>query len=276
MSAKGLYFTYPTIGHGDDVRGKFGCSLTYEYKQGSDNVDLQFRFDLENEEMQALIDGGSAAYGIELECSSTFLRLTEQTSQASFKIEVPESRLRGKVTVAVFIFTLETLNYKLASFHKDFGNEGFLVPSGYYIGWWGTTSFFADKTFDPLRAAASSFIKVRKHIKDNDFLETTYEEDIIIHLPEMVWNKYKDLKIHKTVHPILHTSLVLPVLVEAINAIHDGNKDMHNDKLEEILKTRNLMEVSPYIAAQSLLLKPLDRTMLSVESLIDMGEGDTQ
>jgi hypothetical protein len=274
MSARGLFFPYPTLGHNNDIEGTITGECSYEFDEGSGNIIISLNLVLKNQEIQALIDDGRAAFGVDLECTATYYRQMFQTTDPNAKISIPDNLVRGKVDVTVFIFTLEAINFYLNSFHEDYEDIHFNVPAGYYIGWWGSSSFIADKEFDPLQAPASSFIKVRRSSGLKGYLYADYgTEEIIIRLPDETWEKFNTIKPNKKLQPVIHSSLVLPILVEAITAINNDSKDIQkNDRLIIILKARNINTENPYVAAQKLLINPIDRSFESLNKLVELSK----
>lgn len=268
MSIRGVYFSYPTLGHLDDVLGGFEYEVTYQYQPDNRTIKLVLDINLDNAEFQKLLDEGRAAFGVEIECSASYFRVAEQTTRSHFEFEISEDKLRGKVVVSVFIAATEDLPYKLNSFHTDFDKVTFNVPSGSYIGWAGSRTFYADKTFDPMRAPAGSFIKVKKQTSETDLLEVEYDDDILIYLPKKSWQQYQAIKNYAV--PVIWASLVLPVLVEAISGIQNNNELGANEKLEEILKSRDLLKTPPFLAAQQLLQSPVPKAIATIESILTM------
>jgi hypothetical protein len=137
-------------------------------------------------------------------------------------------------------------------------------------------AFTADKDFDPLAGAVSSFMRVECSDKDTGPFETLFDHTrILIRLPKLDWANYQLLK--SSAPQILHSAIVLPVLVEAIQLVWDGSDELRDlawfQKVELMLAGAGAVPGDPLVGtAQRLLQNPFSRTGQDAARLLQEDE----
>lgn len=265
MTGSRISFPYPVLGNGDDIQdGDFKPSLQYSITP--DFVTMECGFELTNTDIASLVEEHVAAFLVEIECGNTYYRSTKQTSDRAMSIQIPVSELRERVDIGFYICTTQSLEaYLPAGAHEDFGDEPFYLEAGDIIALGGTTSFVVAKEFDPLNAPISSIIKLEKSTKNNADMRVSYDgERIVIQLPKKDFEAYSLIKSSSA--ELLHSTIVLPVLVDAIYEISDrgsGNYDgtVWSDRLRQICIERDINIDEPLVAAQRILNYPINRTL---------------
>src|SRR5205807_2685433 len=113
--------------------------------------------------IEELIADNKAAYFVEIECGSTFYRRTFSTSENKIRIEIEAGDLRDKVGVSFSVCaTAEIPDYSPEGVHPDLAGDPVDVEKGDMLADGGAGWFTADKTFDPLKAPLSSFMKIQE------------------------------------------------------------------------------------------------------------------
>ena len=255
-------YTHPVIGNSDDISGAFDVSFSVVTSEDKKDWLIDLSASIDNTEINRLISIGAVGYLLEVECPSTFYRGSFVTGNQKERITIPSNRLRGKVQMDVALVALiEIPDYTPSDQHPDYGNRSFAVSVGDILGDGGRGFFTADTEFDPLRAAASSFIKIRRGTAPKGNIEVAHgPEEIVIHLSKQDWQQFQEVSSQTTVSDILHSAIVFPVLIEAVQNAQKDNKEA-NDRLKAILEQRNLMRQHPFDAAQEILRAPVSRAL---------------
>src|SRR3990167_4514455 len=156
-------YSHPVLGNGDDFINAFDVAYGIEVSEDKSDWIIGLKVAMDNEQIQRLIDSGLAAYHLEIECGSTFYRHSFDTNQQTAQFTIPTTRLRGKVKLDTYIVALQHIEeYQPSDVHEDYGNRAYKISTGDILGVGGSRTFIADTEFDPLRASASSFIKIER------------------------------------------------------------------------------------------------------------------
>ena len=140
----------------------------------------------------------------------------------------------------------------------------YYVEKGDIIGVGGSTSFIAEKEYDPLKAPVKSIIKIKRSNKKQDNFDMSYDDDefITICIPKEMYKLYADAR--GGASDILHSCLVLPALMDAIETArsdeHANSSWAH--KLKEIYASRHINpDDDSLIIAQKILDNPVMRSL---------------
>jgi hypothetical protein len=160
--------------------------------------------------------------------------------------------------------------------HPDY--EGFTsdVGPGDVLALGGFTSFIAEKDFDPMQPAVSSLIAIKKGNKDAGPMEIDFSQDkIFIKLSRRDHKNYSQIKGRTTIAGVLHSSIVFPVLTEAIRLVSEKDEETQDKhwfrRIEVILRQQGLEDVEPLICAQKILRSPIERCL---SGLVETAEAD--
>jgi hypothetical protein len=264
MKAKNISYPYPVLGNEDDVGGSF--DIAFKHVLGRDEIKLKVVFSLKNKTLEKLIKHKKVAFITELECRSTFFRANFSTfeKQAEFSIKSPA--VREHVGVAFYIRALESISeYQIDGCHQDYKGFLFEIGPGDILAVGGYTSFVAEKDFDPMRPSVSSFMAIKRGESEKGPLEIDYSENekIIIKLSKSDWDNYVQIKGKKGIAGILHSSIVLPVLADAVKFVQAGDRELQEThwfkRLEVILRQQELSDCEALKAAQKILRNPVER-----------------
>ena len=251
-------YPYPVLGNADDVDGHFIPSMTYSLDPI--NVALNIKFDLKNDYFKQLLSEKQASFLIDITCSKTYYRKSIRTNDYSVMFNELSQNLRGKVDVSFYVCT----NGHMSNYSPT--GEPHYVEAGDIIAVGGSTSFVAEKEYDPLKAPIKSFIKITKIDKPQDEFTMLYKDEFItICIPDDMWSLYEGAR--GSAAEMLHASIVFPALMDAIDTIKGGkNAEFANSswavKLKELCDSRNIdMDSDTYIIAQKLLNNPVKRAL---------------
>ena len=269
MKAKNISYPYPVLGNEDDVQGEFG--VTFKHVLSRDKIKLRTTSKLKNKTLEKLIAEGKAAFTMEIECGSTFYRDNFRSFEKHAEFSIGSALVREHVGVAFFIRAVKPIpKYQIDGCHPDYKGFTFEVGPGDILAIGGYTSFVAEKDFDPMKPSVSSFMVIKKGNAESGPMEVDYSEDdkIVIKLSKADWETYVQVKSRKTIAGILHSSIVLPVLADAIRIVSGGSRELQNThwfgRIEVILRQQGLSDAEPLTAAQKILKCPVERCLANL------------
>jgi hypothetical protein len=273
-------YPHPVLGNEDDLGGYF--SVEFHYELSKDEVALNPCFNLKNQGLEVFIKDGLASYVTEVQCPASFFRASFASKKPINRFVVPAKLLREKVVVEFYICANEDIqNYKPSECHPDYAGASFDIEKGDILATGGSCSFIAEKDFDPLRPPVSSFMSITEGSHHEGPMEIDYEsEKITIVLSKEDWKNYTDIRGQKVAEGILHSSIVLPVLIDAIHRVQKGNSD-YGDKnwfgrLEAILDAKKILQKEPFESAQKILDNPMSRSFQGIGSLLEITNENEQ
>ncbi|MFZ3011404.1 MAG: hypothetical protein WA060_00160 [Minisyncoccia bacterium] len=275
MKAKNISYPYPVLGNDDDVEGKLDASFKHMLKR--DNIILKSRFSLKNKTLEKLIKEKKAIYTVEVECPSTFFRKLFSTFEPEADFVLPSTIVREHVSVGFFIRATDNIpKYEIVGCHSDYKGFKFDVGPGDVLALGGFTSFIAEKDFDPMQPAVSSLIAIKQGNNDTGPMEIDYSQDkIFIKLSHKDHKNYSQIKGQATIAGVLHSSIVLPVLTDAIRLVNENNEETQDRhwfrRLEVILRQQELSDEDPLISSQKILRSPIERCLAG---LVETTEAD--
>jgi hypothetical protein len=274
MKVKNISYPHPVLGNNDDVSGSLKSKFSHVL--GREKVSLRTEFELENNTLKNMIAEKKAVFSIEVECNSTFYRNSFTTPKYKSEFSIDARRLREYVTIKLFVRASERIeNYEIEGSHSDYGDFKFDIDKGDILAFGGMMSFIAEKEFDPLRPAVSSFMAVREGREPSGPIAVDYEDPakIYVILSKKDWENYQHLKDRQGVASLLHSFVVFPVLVDAIRMIEKEDDAVENTywakRIETIITQKNLSLDSPIDTAQRMLDSPVDRSFYSLENFLD-------
>jgi hypothetical protein len=117
----------------------------------------------------------------------------------------------------------------------------------------------------------SSLVRITfgSHV-DGPFEVTLDDELITIRLSKADWQEYAGIR--DRAPTIVHSSIILPVLAEAIRTIDQNIDTLWGGRLKEILATKGIDQKSPLAAAQQVLASPISRMFNEVNINLDKAE----
>ena len=263
-------FPFPILGNGDDMEGRF--NVEFIYRLDPERTLIQARFHLVHPTIQALIDASKAKFLTEVTCSNTFYRQAFETNETSIQEYLAADDLRDRVDVRFYIYsTVDIDDYYPEGLHPDLQGDPILVNQGDVLAYGGSTTFIADKNFDPLRSPATSLIALKEKRETDGPISISYADKILIELPK---NDYALYQNSKTAPALLHCSLVLPALIDALHTMNSKEGDNYKDlpwyvRIVQICREREYDLQKPVETAQLMLAHPINRGMHQLSNMLD-------
>jgi|SRR4051812_35072004 hypothetical protein len=264
--ARPYSFPIPVVGWSDDVDATVNaCTITPRVHLGELLLDIA-GLEVSDGVIKGLVMAGSAHWVVRLHCAKTYFQRSWTTSDSSLHIAVPLDQVAQKLQVTVrLVATTALKKYRPERPHEDFVGATFDVAIGDILALATEATLFVDPAYDPLKGEVSSILRIDVGEKDTGPAEVDFSDDrIVVRLPKLDWENFKLLR--NNVPHVLHSAIVLPVLVEAVHLVREGD-DVHKglmwfQRLEAWMAAQKLSsEVGLVQSAQALLGgDPISRT----------------
>lgn len=269
-------YPHPVLGNRDDVPNA-AFQATIEMSADRHSVYLQTDTACSCETLNALLSAGRATRVLHVECSNTLFRRAYEFRGQQHRISIPADSLNDAVEVNVFVRATNRISdYAIPEAHPDYSGAVFDVRRGDILAVGEGQIFHIESSFDSL-SRIGSIMQISESPKDGDLpMEPTFDQDkIVIFLSKSDFADYKILKQNATVRDPLTTTIVLPVLVEALHILEkesDGRDDPRRwvRALSRRLENLHLRtEMQPLYLAQQLLELPVKRALSSSRMLVE-------
>ncbi|HWD88634.1 MAG TPA: hypothetical protein VG367_10950 [Mucilaginibacter sp.] len=272
MKYNNRLFPYPVLGIEDDVLGEFSCDLTY--KSDKNNITIIPQFKLIEESIMRMLSEKKANFVTQIYCRSTMLReIYTSANTIPDPIVMDALKLKNEVEVDFFICsTEENSKFFSKNFNPEYKNSSFSIDNSDIIAYGGKGKFYANKSPEELKSV-SSLIRVKNMNVKNKPMYNEYEsEKIEIMLCAEDYDNYQIIVKSRLAKNFIHSSIVLPALIDALYFMEKKEADEYEDKrwykaLTEIKnksKTKDNFQI-----AQNILDQPSYRMFETVLTLIE-------
>lgn len=235
-------FPHPVVGNGDDVPDAH-FQATFDFESDKSNFYVKVAVRCSSKTLLNAIKKGAACYTLHVECSNTLFRRSYDFDGESHRVAIPSTMIHDTVEVNAFIRAKQgNPKYSVDGANPDYDGMTFAVMPGDILAVGDSQTFDADHSVDPLRRVGALMVveqssKAGDLPMEADFGESTGDDKIRILLCESDFKAYGEMKSvpHLTNH--LTTTLVLPVLIEALHLLDDPD-DAPTNKWAKILRRR--------------------------------------
>jgi hypothetical protein len=269
-------YPHPVLGNRDDVPGA-GFQAALEMSADKACIYIAADVTCSCQTLNALLKDGRAAYVLHVECSNTLFRRAYEFREPQHRISIGVDNLNDAVEVNVFVRATDRIgDYRVPEAHPDYAGTAFDIQRGDILAVGEGQVFYIESDFDSL-SRIGSIMQINESPKDGDIpMEPTFDGDkIVILLSKSDFADYKVLKLHEGVRGPLTTTIVLPVLVEAIHILKEESDGMDDTRrwvraLARRIESLGLTgESQPLLLAQKLLELPVKRALSSSRMLAE-------
>jgi hypothetical protein len=270
-------YPHPVVGNRDDVPGA-AFQAAVEMSSDKENVYIDVVTKCSSSTINRLLSEGAAKNVLHIECSNTLFRRAYEFAEASKRIAIPVENLNDAVEANVFIRAMRNSSgYSVEAAHSDYDGAKFDIREGDILAVGEGYIFQIESSFDSLRRIGS-IMQIEESKEDGDFpMRVDFNGDkILIVLSKADFKDYKLLKGHEGVAAALTTTIVLPVLVEALHFWKSGEAGAEEDSLRWMRALRSRIsalelksESDNLILAQKLLELPLKRALIASRQLAE-------
>lgn len=269
-------YPHPVIGNRDDVPGTaFQGAL--EMTSDQQQVYIDVTINCSSDTVNSLISSGAATFVLHVECSNTLFRRAYEFGDTTHRVSIPADNLNDAVEVNLFVRALKDLHdYRVERAHPEYGDAAFQVKCGDVLAVGEGHVFHIESTFDAMSRIGSIMI-IRETTEKGDLpMKADFGGDkIVIILSKRDFADYKLLKANEGVTGPLTTTLVLPVLVEALHIVRSDSQQEEDGRrwvrvlFRRIEKLGLEKETDRIVLAQELLEFPVKRALASSRMLAE-------
>jgi hypothetical protein len=251
-------YPHPVVGNRDDVPdAAFQAAL--EMTSDKEAIYLEAVVNCSSKTINDLIKKKDANFVMHVECSNTLYRRVFEFHEGTYRAQIPADNLNDAVEVNVFARAARSISgYRVDAAHSDYGTVAFEVEKGDILAVGEGQVFYLDAPFDALSPIGS-------------IMEIAGPK-ILILLSKKDFAEYKLLKTMDGMSVALTTTIVLPVLIEAIHVVQaEGDDDLRWVRaLKRRLEDMQLkLDDEALELAQKILELPVKRTFASARMLAE-------
>ena len=267
-------YPHPVVGNRDDVPGAaFQAAL--DMTSDKEAVYLDATVKCSSKTINDLVKKKEASFVLHVECGNTLYRKVFDFHDGNYRAQIPSNNLNDSVEVNVFAKANRDISgYRVDAAHPDYGGVTFEIEKGDILAVGEGHIFYLDAPFDAL-SPIGSIMEIHEAHQDGDMpMQVDYNgPKIQIVLSKKDFADYKLLKINESLSVALTTTIVLPVLIEAIRIVQTDSDD---DDLRWVRALRRRIEgmgLKPdgdsLQLAQDILELPLKRTFAAARMLAE-------
>ena len=269
-------YPHPVLGNRDDVPSA-AFQATLEMSTDRQYVYVNVKVACSCETLNALIKENRAAFVLHIECSNTLFRRAYEFQPMEYRISIPADNLNDAIEVNVFAHAIcDIPDYHIPEAHSDYGDAIFDIRCRDILAVGEGQVFYIESKFDSLKNIGS-IMQISVSKKDGDIpMEPDFNgEKIVIYLSKNDFEDYKVLKHHEGVRGHLSTTIVLPVLVEALHILKEKDESAGIEDPRRWVRTlaRRIegmdTQMEVFQLAQKLLELPIKRALASARGLVD-------
>jgi hypothetical protein len=269
-------YPHPVLGNRDDVPG-VAFQATLEMTSDKQSIYIGADVACSCNILTSMLSAGDVSLVLHVECSNTLFRRAYEFRESSYRISIPADSLNDAVEVNVFMRAVKRIAYRNPEAHPDYGDAVFDVRRGDILAVAEGQVFHIESSFDSL-SRIGSIMQISESPKEGDIpMEPYFEGDkIVIFLSKGDFADYKLLKLQESVAGPLTTTIVLPVLVEALHLLMDESTDGIDETLRWVRALTRRMESlglgkerQALVLAQKILELPIKRALSSSRMLAE-------
>ena len=266
---KKISYANPVLGNNEDYQ--YNAIFTFSevvWTLHENNFGVTFSFpkpEINDDVLFNLFRNGEAHLTLIINSARSYFQQTSNIyfndfEENNFQIFFDYGKLNGDVTYQFFLKSNVEKLIKTALVSEDY-DDSFFISINDILAKTPEWNEFIDHKFDPHLSKPTNFIQVT-NFDEPETLVSFENDEIIIRLPNETYEQYKNLD--TTTGPILHSSIVLPVLTQAIGFIKDKENDSYINedwysKLLQMIEVKNLSNEEEFKIASKLLKDPINK-----------------
>lgn len=243
---------------------------------------------VDNATVRALLENGRASLIIHVECSKTFYRkifpiTCKDVNNINGTLEISANELKDRTDLTVLICAnTDIKDYAPENMHSDYEGMAFNIEKGDFIAVLDTASFLLHHQYDQLKNITSILSFHRDKNRSTGAIEVDFNGDrLLALLPADLHDEYEILKSDKRKEHIIVSILAVPVIMEGLRYIREGQLSQEEDvdkgllwyrSIEKKLSDSNIKlcdEDNMFDIAQKLLENPCYRAAKAFQQIDD-------
>lgn len=283
MRFKDRNFPYPVLDPAGRDIANSAFQVTRTVKVDKTALYLHVEFDLSNETLVQLIKDGKAAFVVHADCANSFYRKAFLFNEFEGDISIPMTDVKREVGLAFFVCATEPIDdYSVKGMDELYGDTTFRVIKGDVLAYAETVT---ENIFD--KDSLSKLASILLVLAGNEGQTVSYidfnHEKIHAVMPPAQFELFGLNKSRPQVKATLLAAVVLPVLIEAVQKVLEGDEDEQDEsdyasylwfqvlkhKIGDLRKKAGDNSQSPYSLAQLILEGVSDKALREVDNLLN-------
>ncbi|MCY8466771.1 hypothetical protein MOE47_19145 [Bacillus atrophaeus] len=211
------HFPHPVLmDQSDDYVDSYFAIKQFECAPGKDAFEFNVSFELYDCYLQELIKNHIAEYAVHLECAPTNYRVIKNSFKPDISFSIPADLVEREIIASTLIIASEKISgYSNPNFHEDFAEETFEIQAKDILAAGPRKTVELEKKSP--QQVGSIFQLKRNNASAAPALAAFFEHNkIIVELSAENYKNYNFMKKDKSLEPLFHSLLAMPVLVSAI------------------------------------------------------------
>lgn len=246
MRNKAIEYPHPVLNEyaKDFINSNFSINIVSHGDDGT-NISLEIEHILNCEGISQLLGAGKAKIILRVTCYRTSFRQTfDMNLDKNTLISIPKRNVTDTLDIQAMIIATSACNdYKLSEFNPNyFGNETFSLRKGDVIanepGMKIKLSSILEKNIAGIVLVETSptISKIKVNYASLEETDPALSHYIVITLPDNEYKTYAKLRtkkyLRKGIDRFLQSSLILPVITEAVSKLRNEEELLEEDKNE--------------------------------------------
>ena len=216
MHIKAKLYPYPVLANFNDdyVDSKFNVFVIIQ--SFPNELLIQFKPELNNAGIKALIDNNSASCYVHIECSLTSYRKIVKVPLEGLEYSIPADSIEGPISFCPFVIANQDIpNYTNEKLNKDYDGATFDLEKGNILAIGQEVQTRVEKENDDLANVPSIFAVTE--IKDperKDIVIDNAGNKINVQLPSETFFEFKIAMANPNSMSVLHSMVIIPALMK--------------------------------------------------------------
>lgn len=288
MHIKAKLYPYPVLANFNDdyVDSKFNVFVIIQ--SFPNELLIQFKPELNNAGIKALIDNNSAICYVHIECSLTSYRKIVKVPLEGLEYSIPADSIEGPISFCPFVIANQDIpNYTNEKLNKDYDGATFDLEKGNILAIGQEVQTRVEKENDDLANVPSIFAVTE--IKDperKDIVIDNAGNKINVQLPSETFFEFKIAMANPNSMSVLHSMVIIPALMKCFEDMKSKPEEFYTfedrrwfrslkkamKKINIDLTEENIMSIDSFTVAQKLMDNTTNRAILKINDIAYKGD----
>ena len=191
-----------------------------------DRYVFHTNIDIKNNDVNALVEDGTAQLGINIQCESTWLRKIQPVQVGEDKFSLSTAEVHNRVYFCPVITADKKLDdFRSSDFTEEYDGLKIVIHPGDPLAIGEAKYFDADYADDILKKG-DPIISVATEPGQKDMTFSFENQSIMVYVPEKTKNAYLNMQVTKEKYSVLSMLVYLPAVTESIRLL-DEDEDTY-------------------------------------------------
>lgn len=217
--SKRKLFPHPVLWHINDDYSGSDFSIEINYREEFNNIIVEYKATIENDEILENIKKGSISLGINIECPLTMYRTNHITNKLSGQIVIEEQRVNHIIEITTLLLAnIDISSYQNQNLNEDYDDIKIDIKKGSILAISDNCTIEVEKNNRNL-GPKDSIMSIVKNINNEPMSVELGGENITIKLNEEDFKHFQIIQSNNKSATLIHSMFVLPALVYTLEYI---------------------------------------------------------